>query len=117
MLEAWKDLADTGRVEEVDDGFQLVASRCDVCDDVAFPATQFCRRCLSRQVHSNFIDPAGQLYAFSTIHTVDPVYTVGYVDLPTGLRVFGRVVGDVSIGDAVTLVSATLPLTFGRMES
>lgn len=49
----------------------------------------------------------GTLYAFSTVHVAPAIwetpYVIGYVDLPEGVRVFGKVDGSVPLKPDMTV--------------
>jgi uncharacterized OB-fold protein len=114
MLEAWKDMAETDVFATHGDTVSLIGIRCSNCGRQDFPAVPFCRNCLSEDVVPTEFESEGSVYAFSTIHTGTEPYTVGYADLPIGLRVFGQMVGEVAIGDTVSVTRAELPVTFER---
>lgn len=115
MLEPWNDLAEAEVFISTANGIALLGVRCANCGRIDFPPTPFCRDCLSDEVQVEVIPSAGTLYAFTTVHTTDPAYTVGYIDLPIGLRVFGHLTRDAAIGDQVEIVSTELPVTFARI--
>ncbi|MDX6240233.1 MAG: benzoylsuccinyl-CoA thiolase BbsA subunit [Kribbellaceae bacterium] len=71
----------------------LIASRCASCGVVAYPPLRQCPTCwgdLDPQPLSN----RGTLYSYSTVHVApagrSAPYTIGYIDLPEGARVFAH---------------------------
>lgn len=79
--------------------------RCTNCGALYYPRPAFCMACLSDALAPQPLSRTGTLYASTTIHVGSPrfgrPYTVGYVDLPEGLRLFGRVESPVAIGTEV----------------
>lgn len=73
----------------------LVGGRCESCGDSAFPAPAQCPGCLMSPLRPHALPTQGRLYSYSVVHSGPrgwPVpYTVGYVDLPGDVRVFGHV--------------------------
>lgn len=65
--------------------------RCAECGTMAFPVPPICSACLSQAIERCRLPESGTLYTFTVVHhgNSDPI-TVGYVDLPAGVRVFGR---------------------------
>lgn len=112
------DLDDPEVAETTAEGVRLVASRCVNCAALDFPARTVCRVCLGADFRRELLPGDGTLYAFTTIHTAAEPYTVGYVDLPSGPRVFGHIrsTGTVRPDAAVTLVGTGIPLTFAVRE-
>jgi len=76
----------------------LVGARCRACGERMFPRPPVCPHCMSEDVAAEDMPRAGTLYAYSTVH-VGPrqwhkPFTLGYVDLDNGVRVFGHLRGD-----------------------
>jgi uncharacterized OB-fold protein len=75
-------------------GPALVGVRCPDCGLVAFPAPVRCPGCLATSLAPHVLARVGTLYSYATVHVGPPgwpvPYTVGYVDLPDGARVFGH---------------------------
>mgnify|MGYP003667361497 FL=1 len=81
----------------------LLGSRCDDCGIVSFPATDACMACSGRSVRVEELPRQGTLWTWTiqrfmpktpynsgeTPETFQP-YGVGYVELPGGVRVEGR---------------------------
>jgi uncharacterized protein len=81
---------------EVQEGrIVLLASRCESCEKVVFPARETCDRCWA-ELPAERVPLAGQgvLYSFSEVHIAPPdfevPYLIGYVDFPDDVRVFGQ---------------------------
>jgi uncharacterized OB-fold protein len=74
---------------------RLRAARCLDCDTRVFPAATVCPSCNGERMAELPLSDTGTLYACSTVHIAPPMwetpYTIGYVDLPEGVRVFGKV--------------------------
>jgi uncharacterized protein len=74
----------------------LLGSRCPSCGELSFPARATCGRCFSAPLEVIPLGSSGRLYAFSTVHVSSsrPVpYTLGFVDLPCGVRVLTPLFG------------------------
>ena len=91
------------------DGLQvLLGSRCDACEQVCFPVAPVCPACAGENLRTVELSRSGQLYAWSRVHvgprTLDRPFTLGFVDLPEGVRVLARIQGEeLQPGQAVTL--------------
>lgn len=87
MPETWRE-AEGGRAE-------LIAVRCRSCGTHYLPHFDLCPACLSHDLDQVVLSPVGKLYSYSIVHVppagYPPVYTIGYVDYPEGVRVFGQV--------------------------
>ncbi|MGE3143306.1 MAG: Zn-ribbon domain-containing OB-fold protein [Hyphomonadaceae bacterium] len=89
----------------------LSGARCEACGQIFYPAPKTtCMACLSSRLTPAPLSETGVLYVYSTIHVGNArfaaPYTVAYVDLPEGVRVFGQLdIGDeaVPLGAAVRL--------------
>ena len=73
-------------------GPRLIGVHCPGCGITAYPAFDLCPRCWQPPV-DRVLSPAGVLYTYSVVHVGPrerPVpYTLGYIDLAEGARVFG----------------------------
>lgn len=82
-------------VARVDGEPRLRAARCLDCDTRVFPAPAVCPSCNGERMAELALSDTGTLYACSTVHIAPPMwetpYTIGYVDLPEGVRVFGKI--------------------------
>jgi uncharacterized OB-fold protein len=87
----------------------LLASRCESCEKVVFPARGTCDRCWA-EMPTERVPLAGRgvLYSFSEVHIAPKdfkvPYLVGYVDFPNDVRVFAQLRGEsqgFEIGDSV----------------
>lgn len=99
--EATKDEAvasvDPQRFRVAPDGTPtLVGGRCGHCGCVAWAVREMCPRCWATDRQEEFALPAkGALYTMTMTHRAQNgyrgPYAVGMVDLPGGVRVFGRI--------------------------
>lgn len=73
----------------------LNASRCRDCGWSVFPPSAVCPDCLSGNQQALHLSSSGKLYSYTQIHVAPPSwvvpYIIGYVDLPEGVRLFGKV--------------------------
>ena len=80
---------------------QLIASRCDDCNEVAFPAQNSCPACTGRSTQEILLARRGTLWTWTIQNFPPPVpyagdaksfvpFGVGYVELPEGVRVEAR---------------------------
>jgi len=73
----------------------LNASKCKDCDLSVFPPSAVCPNCLSENQQALRLSSSGKLYSYTQIHIAPPTwvvpYIIGYVDLPEGVRLFGKV--------------------------
>jgi uncharacterized OB-fold protein len=89
------------------DGPVLIGGRCRQCGTSMFPAQPVCPSCMQEAVEQEPLPRAGVLYAFSKVH-VGPAkwhkpFTVGYVDLDNGVRVFSHLTGAPAVGQRMQL--------------
>jgi len=73
----------------------LTGSQCKDCGFKLFPPTEVCPECLSRNMSPLHISTKGKLYCYTKVHVAPPSwvapYLIGYVDMPEGVRVFGKI--------------------------
>lgn len=91
-----------------------ITTRCDDCDRQTFPPKAVCPHCWSTSVRWADLSPRGQLYSWTRVHAAPTVfageapYSVGIVDLASGLRLACKLVErpgvDFRIGLAVEIV-------------
>lgn len=78
-----------------DGGVRLLGVQCNDCGLKVFPVTEVCPGCLSSSLKALPLGGVGKLYSYTTIHVAPPgwetPYVVGYVDMPEGVRLFGKV--------------------------
>lgn len=74
---------------------RLRGTECRDCGMKVFPVTDVCPGCLSANLRALPLGGAGRLYSYTTVHVAPPgwetPYVVGYVDMPEGVRLFGKV--------------------------
>jgi uncharacterized OB-fold protein len=79
-------------------GLVLVGGECVECGRKFFPVKQCCPGCGGDQVSAIQLARSGNLYSYSVIHSAPRgfkvPYSVGFVDLEDGVRVFGQIDGD-----------------------
>ena len=91
---------------------RLIGSKCGSCCVVAFPPLSSCPACGAKSGQEAVqLSPVGTLYTFSEIHIgpkgFSTPYTVGYVDLPEGVRLFGQIesrAADLRLGQQVAVM-------------
>ena len=83
---------------------RLVASRCRACGELSFPAQDACPSCTAREAETVRLSRRGTLWTWTVQRFPPPVppyagspdretyrpFGVGYVELPEGIRVEGR---------------------------
>jgi uncharacterized OB-fold protein len=73
----------------------LIGNRCRECGQTFFPSKPFCFSCFCKAMETVHIGARGTLYSFTTCHLPSgrfkPPYTVGWIDLPEGIRIFAPV--------------------------
>lgn len=71
----------------------LLANRCKSCGQTFFPKSSICFNCFSEDMEEMELSRIGKLYSFATAYMpsvhFQPPYTVGMVEMPEGMRVFG----------------------------
>ena len=87
--------ADVTRAE--DGELHLSGAECSDCGTRIFPGAPVCPSCNGERMKPLPLGSSGTLYACSTVHVAPAVwqvpYVIGYVDLPEGVRVFGKIAG------------------------
>lgn len=82
---------------ESDGGLVLVGGHCAGCGRKFFPEKRHCPGCGADTISAVELSRRGLLYSYSTIHAAPRgfrvPYTVGFVDLEDGVRVFGQIDG------------------------
>jgi len=86
-----------GLFEEVNGNQTLVGSKCQSCGQIFFPAISVCLNCISPSVQSIYLSHDGKLYTYTTVYIASahfqPPYTVGWIELPEGIRIFSQIRG------------------------
>ncbi|WP_436317315.1 Zn-ribbon domain-containing OB-fold protein [Variovorax sp. LjRoot84] len=72
----------------------FACSHCPACGFNNFPPSDVCPQCWSRNLQVKELSRTGVLYSFSSQLLEGEKHFVGYVDLPEGVRVFGRLTGN-----------------------
>ena len=98
-------------VEEEDRCF-LTGNQCETCGQLFFPPKPYCFRCFNEAMGTVKLGQRGILYSFTTSYMpsehFDPPYTVGWIDIEKGLRIFSPIkkddAGNLYIGMAMELV-------------
>ena len=79
------------------DDNHLIGSQCQSCGAVAFPRRVVCHRCLSDNMVEIPLSRRGRLASFTVAWAapegVKPPVTMGYIDLPEGVRLFSMLTG------------------------
>ena len=91
----------------------LIGGSCRACGARTFPKTPVCHSCMAEDIAAEEMPRTGSLYAFTTVHAgpkrwTKP-FTIGYVDLPNGVRVFTHLRG------ATLALGATVALDVARV--
>lgn len=88
-------LADDARWRRSGDAVVLIGSRCASCGVTVFPAADGCGSCGAADAEPVELASTGTLFGYTTIHVASgrrqAPYTVGYVDFPEPVRVFGQI--------------------------
>jgi len=73
----------------------LHAVRCIRCGTYFLPRIMTCTGCGNRRFDKAPLSAVGSIYSYTIVHGAGglwpPVYAVGYVDFPEGVRVFGHI--------------------------
>lgn len=81
-----------GIFRDTPEGAVLVGRRCRDCGQLHFPGSAFCLACLGESLEPADLSRVGTLFCETTVHMktphFDPPYSVGYVALPEGLKIF-----------------------------
>ena len=93
---------------EKDSEIRLRGSECPNCRRRFFPPKARCPECLRSGLGSVALDTRGTLYSHTTVYipsrNFKPPYTVGYVELDEGVRIFGQI--RVREGEPLTIGSS-----------
>jgi uncharacterized OB-fold protein len=85
----------------------LIGSKCQHCGAVAFPKRAVCHKCLSEDVVEIPLSKRGKLASFTVAWAapegIKPPLTLGYIDLPEGVRLLSMVTGNEPSQDAMEL--------------
>lgn len=79
---------------------KLIGGECQNCGEVVFPYQEFCANCNTKNMSEITLSREGTIYTFSTIPNRPPnkkgevPYSIGFVELPDGLRILSVLEGD-----------------------
>jgi uncharacterized OB-fold protein len=83
-----------GLFKDGSDGPVLLASKCDSCGQAFFPKMEICNACDSDSMTQMALGKTGSLFTYSQVELpaaqFKPPYTVGYIDMPEGVRIFSQ---------------------------
>lgn len=86
-----------GLFRESDTGPTLLAAECTTCGRTVFPSTRICLECGGEAIAPVELGALGELLCATVVHMgsggFKPGYSVGYVMMPRGVRVFTQIVG------------------------
>jgi uncharacterized OB-fold protein len=75
----------------------LLAVKCQVCQQVFFPAKAVCLSCFSHDLVQHKLSNIGRLYSFTIVHmpakNYSAPYALGWIELSEGTRVFSQIRG------------------------
>lgn len=87
-----------GLFRETGHGPTLLGTRCDRCGRTVFPATERCLECGYDGIQTVELGGEGELLCATVVHMSNgrfaAGYSVGYVTLPGGIRVFTQIAAD-----------------------
>ncbi len=79
---------------ETEDGPRLIAGKCTKCGRIMFPQAGVCEGCLNESLETVYVGERAKLFSFTTTNApathFEPPFTIGYLDLPEGVRVFSQ---------------------------
>lgn len=83
---------------ETEDGPTLLAGQCAECGRIVFPASERCLECGHDGIEIRELGAEGELLCATVVHMgnerFDPGYSVGYMMMPHGVRIFSQTVTD-----------------------
>lgn len=89
------DLFDNNLFMDDKEDLMLKGCRCSSCEKAFFPARNRCPECLKPGLSPVPLGRECSLYSYTTVHipskNFKPPYTVGYVELEEGVRVFSQI--------------------------
>lgn len=111
----------SGLFETGESGPSLLGSRCRGCRRTFFPCVEVCLDCLADDPEPYRLSQHGVLECFTTVSMpalhIEPPYSVGYVALADGLRVFAPLEparGAFEVGMTMRLADYALGQAAGR---
>lgn len=73
---------------------QFKGGKCESCGALSVPRKFICHACNANIIDQVLIPATGNLYSYTTLHvsaTLATPYTLGYIDLESGVRVLGHI--------------------------
>lgn len=104
--------------ESLDSDPTLLGSKCTDCGEVHFPARDRCPDCFGG-TEDRPLSRTGTLYSYTTVEMgptgFDTPYSVGYVDLPEGIRIFATIPedDDLELGREMAVTTGTVLVADG----
>jgi uncharacterized OB-fold protein len=104
----------------------LVGTRCNRCGVNFFPGREFCSSCFQNdKIIQTDLSRFGILYTYTTVYRGKPnfkvPYSVGYVDLKEGVRIFAPLFdmtpGEIKVGMEMELVFRDMGWVSGQEEA
>lgn len=84
-----------GLIAETEGGTRLIGRKCKKCGKIQFPQKGVCMYCLSDDGEDVLIGEHAKLFSFTTTYSpaanFQPPFTVGYLELPEGVRIFSQI--------------------------
>jgi uncharacterized OB-fold protein len=81
-----------GTFIEDKEGSYLIGNKCKSCGQAFFPKAQACLNCFHEDLEKVSLGSQGELYSYTTAYMpashFQPPYSVGYVNMPEGIRIF-----------------------------
>ena len=94
-MTAEPEMFQQGLFERGATGPRLLGSRCRACGRTFYPRTRLCLDCLSSDIEERHLPQQGTLECFTTVLmpsvNIAPPYSVGYVRLEEGVRIFAPI--------------------------
>ena len=90
-----EDFFDRKLLKKDTEEIRLKGSKCRSCNKVFFPAVSRCQECLETDLAEIPLSNIARLYSYTTVQiptkNFKPPYTIAYVELEEGVRVFGQI--------------------------
>lgn len=90
-----------GALEKEGDTLVQIGFRCDHCGKTSFPVSELCPFCSFEKGVKTRLSNEGTLFSYSItrvpVGPYKPPIIAGYIDLPEGVRVFGKIQADIEV--------------------